>query len=114
MHKYLQLQKVEFQQSIPFSIQYLIPGIGNCLSDLHKLFPVSGFHFDVKKTTDNVGVFTAGIVAVAVPLLGRDSFQEVDITGITQSIVKHNFAVSDLWAQWISTTLQHFLGKRIF
>ena len=33
---------------------------------------------------------------VAVPLLGRDSFQEVDITGITQSIVKHNFAVSDI------------------
>ncbi len=31
---------------------------------------------------------------VAVPLLGRDSFQEVDITGITQEIVKHNFAVS--------------------
>ena len=33
---------------------------------------------------------------VAVPLLGRDSFQEVDITGITQSIVKHNFAVSNV------------------
>lgn len=33
---------------------------------------------------------------VAVPLLGRDSFQEVDITGITQAIVKHNFAVSDV------------------
>ena len=33
---------------------------------------------------------------VAVPLLGRDSFQEVDITGITQGIVKHNFAVSDV------------------
>lgn len=31
---------------------------------------------------------------VAVPLLGRDSFQEVDITGITQAIVKHNFAVN--------------------
>ena len=31
---------------------------------------------------------------VAVPLLGRDSFQEVDITGITREIVKHNFAVS--------------------
>lgn len=31
---------------------------------------------------------------VAVPLLGRDSFQEVDITGITRGIVKHNFAVS--------------------
>ncbi|MBR7130506.1 MAG: biosynthetic-type acetolactate synthase large subunit [Lentisphaeria bacterium] len=33
---------------------------------------------------------------VAVPLLGKDSFQEVDITGITQEIVKHNFAVSDV------------------
>lgn len=30
---------------------------------------------------------------VAVPLLGRDSFQEVDIVGITQPIVKHNFIV---------------------
>lgn len=33
---------------------------------------------------------------VAVPLLGRDSFQEVDITGITRPVVKHNFAVSDV------------------
>lgn len=33
---------------------------------------------------------------VAVPLLGKDSFQEVDITGITQPVVKHNFAVSDV------------------
>ena len=33
---------------------------------------------------------------VAVPLLGRDSFQEVDITGITQEIVKHNFSVNDV------------------
>lgn len=33
---------------------------------------------------------------VALPLLGRDSFQEVDITGITQGIVKHNFAVGDV------------------
>ena len=31
---------------------------------------------------------------VALPLLGRDSFQEVDITGITRPIVKHNFAVT--------------------
>ena len=30
---------------------------------------------------------------VAVPLLGRDSFQEVDITGITMPITKHNFIV---------------------
>ncbi|MFI3326682.1 MAG: biosynthetic-type acetolactate synthase large subunit [Clostridia bacterium] len=30
---------------------------------------------------------------VAVPLLGKDSFQEVDIGGVTQPIVKHNFVV---------------------
>lgn len=30
---------------------------------------------------------------VAVPLLGKDSFQEVDITGITMPITKHNFIV---------------------
>lgn len=30
---------------------------------------------------------------VAVELLGRDSFQEVDITGITMPVTKHNFAV---------------------
>ncbi|MCL2826621.1 MAG: biosynthetic-type acetolactate synthase large subunit [Eggerthellaceae bacterium] len=33
---------------------------------------------------------------VAVPLLGKDSFQEVDIVGITQPIVKHNFVVRDV------------------
>ena len=33
---------------------------------------------------------------VAVPLLGKYSFQEVDITGITRPVVKHNFAVSDV------------------
>lgn len=33
---------------------------------------------------------------VAVPLLGRDSFQEVDIIGITQPVVKHNFIVRDV------------------
>lgn len=33
---------------------------------------------------------------VAVPLLGRDSFQEVDITGITMPITKHNFIVKDV------------------
>ena len=30
---------------------------------------------------------------VAVPLLGKDSFQEIDITGITMPITKHNFIV---------------------
>jgi len=33
---------------------------------------------------------------VTVPLLGRDSFQEVDIVGITQPIVKHSFIVRDV------------------
>jgi len=33
---------------------------------------------------------------VAVPLLGKDSFQEVDIVGITQPEVKHNFVVRDV------------------
>jgi len=30
---------------------------------------------------------------VAIPLLGRDSFQEVDVVGITMPIVKHNYAL---------------------
>ncbi len=33
---------------------------------------------------------------VDVPLLGKDSFQEVDIVGITQPVVKHNFVVRDI------------------
>ncbi len=33
---------------------------------------------------------------VAVPLLGKDSFQEVDIAGITQPVVKHNFVVREV------------------
>ena len=33
---------------------------------------------------------------VAAPLLGKDSFQEVDITGITMPIVKHNWIVKDV------------------
>ncbi len=33
---------------------------------------------------------------VAVSLLGRDSFQEVDIAGITTPITKHNFIVKDV------------------
>lgn len=31
---------------------------------------------------------------VAGPLIGRDAFQEIDITGITQPITKHNFLVT--------------------
>ena len=33
---------------------------------------------------------------VTVPLLGRDSFQEIDIKGITMPITKHNFIVKDV------------------
>lgn len=33
---------------------------------------------------------------VSVPLLGKDSFQEVDITGITMPITKHNYIVKDV------------------
>jgi len=32
---------------------------------------------------------------VATPLLGRDSFQEADVTGITQPITKHNYLVKN-------------------
>lgn len=33
---------------------------------------------------------------VAVPLLGKDTFQEIDITGVTMPITKHNFIVKDI------------------
>lgn len=33
---------------------------------------------------------------VTVPLLGKDSFQEIDIAGITMPITKHNFIVKDI------------------
>lgn len=33
---------------------------------------------------------------VGVSLLGRDSFQEIDITGVTMPITKHNFIVKDI------------------
>ena len=33
---------------------------------------------------------------VGVPLLGKDSFQEIDISGITMPITKHNFIVKDV------------------
>jgi len=33
---------------------------------------------------------------VGVPLLGRDSFQEIDITGITLSVTKHNYLVRNV------------------
>lgn len=33
---------------------------------------------------------------VGVSLLGKDSFQEIDIAGITMPITKHNFIVKDV------------------
>ncbi|MCL2271143.1 MAG: thiamine pyrophosphate-binding protein, partial [Treponema sp.] len=33
---------------------------------------------------------------VSVPLLGKDSFQEVDIAGVTMPLVKHNWIVKDV------------------
>ncbi len=33
---------------------------------------------------------------VTVPLLGKDSFQEIDIAGVTMPITKHNFIVKDI------------------
>ncbi len=41
---------------------------------------------------------------VAAPLLGKDSFQEVDIMGITQPVVKHNFVVREV--EKLSDTLR--------
>ena len=42
---------------------------------------------------------------VSSPMLGKDSFQEVDIIGITLPIVKHNFVVRDV------TKLEHTLSE---
>ena len=36
---------------------------------------------------------------VGVSLLGRDSFQEIDITGVTMPITKYNFIVKDIKKQ---------------
>ena len=44
---------------------------------------------------------------VTVPLLGRDSFQEIDITGVTMPITKHNFIVKDV-TQLASTIRRAF------
>ena len=33
---------------------------------------------------------------VGVPLLGKDSFQEIDIAGVTMPITKHNYIVKDV------------------
>ncbi|MEG0368769.1 MAG: thiamine pyrophosphate-binding protein, partial [Hungatella sp.] len=41
---------------------------------------------------------------VAVNLLGRDSFQEIDIAGITMPITKYNFIVKDI--SKLATTLR--------
>ncbi len=41
---------------------------------------------------------------VNVPLLGKDSFQEIDITGVTMPITKHNFIVKDV--KHLATTIR--------
>lgn len=48
---------------------------------------------------------------VAVPLLGRDSFQEVDITGITMPVTKHNFIIKHV-EELADTVRQAFLIAR--
>lgn len=45
---------------------------------------------------------------VAKPLLGKDSFQEVDITGITMPITKHNYIVKDI------NDLQHVIKEAFY
>ncbi len=42
---------------------------------------------------------------VGTPLIGKDSFQEVFITGITQPITKHNYAVRDITK--LADTVRH-------
>ena len=48
---------------------------------------------------------------VPVPLLGRDSFQEVDIVGITMPITKHNYQVRDI-ARLADTVREAFIVAR--
>lgn len=36
---------------------------------------------------------------VTLPLLGKDSFQEVDIAGVTMPITKHGYIVK-MWRSW--------------
>lgn len=54
----------------------LVTGIANAYMDSVPMVAITG----------NVGV----------PLLGKDSFQEVDIAGITMPITKHNYIVKDV------------------
>ena len=55
---------------------YLVTGIANAYLDSVPLVAFTG--------------------NVSTDLLGRDSFQEVDITGITMPITKHNYLVKDV------------------
>ncbi|MDO4522317.1 MAG: biosynthetic-type acetolactate synthase large subunit [Eubacteriales bacterium] len=45
---------------------------------------------------------------VGVPLLGKDSFQEIDIKGVTMPITKHNYIVKDV-AQLADTIREAFI-----
>ena len=59
------------------------PGATNLVTGIATAFADS---IPIVAITGNVGI----------PLLGKDSFQEVDITGITMPIVKHNWIVEDI------------------
>ena len=50
---------------------------------------------------------------VAVPLLGRDSFQEVDITGITMPVTKYNFIVKRVEEMCIRDRSMEWDGETI-
>ena len=50
---------------------------------------------------------------VTVPLLGKDSFQEIDIAGVTMPITKHNFIVKDI-KELASTIRKAFQIARSF
>ena len=51
---------------------------------------------------------------VSVPLLGKDSFQEIDIAGITMPITKHNFIVKDVkeLADTIRKSISHCTDRK--
>ena len=48
------------------------------------------------RATGKVGVCMATSGPVVLPLLGKDTFQEVDIAGVTMPITKHGFIVKDV------------------
>ncbi len=49
---------------------------------------------------------------VGLPYLGKDSFQEVDITGVTMPITKHNFIVKDVTKLADTVRRAFFIAKK--